>query len=100
MIFSYEKGVWHAKKSGKNVKDRLKQAKRRSNRKALKQAIANRPKPRESADAGMVFITKYGLRWGKDTRDNPVTKEMVKVLKKETTFGIGEKTSTDFWYYR
>ncbi len=28
-----------------------------------------------------MFITKYGQPWGKDTTDNPVTKETAKLLK-------------------
>jgi len=48
---------------------------------AIKTTIAERPTPKDNADTGLVFITKYGLRWNKDTRDNPVSKEFVKVLK-------------------
>jgi integrase len=47
---------------------------------ALKAAIAARPVPKDSADAGLVFITKYGARWTKETCDNPVTKETKKLL--------------------
>lgn len=48
---------------------------------ALKQAIAERPTPKDEAHAGLVFVTKYGLSWNKDTRDNPVSKEFAKLLK-------------------
>lgn len=47
---------------------------------ALKEAIANRPAAKESANDGLVFITKYGEPWPKETSDNPVTKEMRKLL--------------------
>src|SRR5262249_20967192 len=29
----------------------------------------------------LVFVTKYGDGWGKDTSDNPISKEMRKLLK-------------------
>jgi integrase len=48
---------------------------------ALREAITERPTPKKEADAGLVFVTKYGGRWAKDTRDNPVTKELAKLLK-------------------
>ena len=48
---------------------------------ALREAIAKRPTPRDKANDGLVFITRTGLRWGKDTGDNPISKETGKVLK-------------------
>jgi len=47
---------------------------------ALKEAIEQRPKPKDAAHVGLVFITKYGEPWAKETTDNPVTKEMKKLL--------------------
>lgn len=47
---------------------------------ALKAAIAKRPLPKDPADADLVFLTKYGQRWAKETRDNPVSKEIAKLL--------------------
>ena len=49
---------------------------------ALREAMASRPRHKDQADAGLVFITKRGLSWGKQTSDNPVTKETAKLLKK------------------
>ena len=49
---------------------------------ALREAMASRTKPRDKADAGLVFITKRGMPWGKETADNPVTKETAKLLKR------------------
>jgi integrase len=49
---------------------------------ALREAIAKRPAPKEEEAAGLVFITKYGVSWFKEDTDNPVSKEMTKVLKK------------------
>lgn len=48
--------------------------------KALKAAIHRRPTPKDPADETLVFITKRKQRWSKDTRDNPVSKEMAKLL--------------------
>jgi integrase len=47
---------------------------------ALREALADRPAPKDAADAGLVFITARGGRWHKATEDNPVSKEMRKLL--------------------
>ncbi len=49
--------------------------------KALLEVVEKRKAPKSNADAGLLFITKRGLRWSKDTQDNPITKETVKLLK-------------------
>jgi integrase len=48
---------------------------------AIREALARRPKPKNKAHDGLVFVTKYGQTWHKETADNPVTKETTKVLK-------------------
>jgi len=48
---------------------------------ALREAIAARPKPKEPEADGLAFVTRTGASWSKDTMDNPVAKEMAKVLK-------------------
>jgi len=48
---------------------------------ALREALAKRPHPKNEKHAGLFFVTKYGLSWGKETTDNPVTKETAKLLK-------------------
>jgi integrase len=48
---------------------------------ALREVLAKRHEPKKEEHAGLVFITKYGLSWGKDTTDNPVTKETAKLLR-------------------
>jgi integrase len=48
---------------------------------ALREALAGRPEPKDPADADLVFLTKYGKPWAKDTSDNPISKEMAKLLK-------------------
>jgi integrase len=47
---------------------------------ALREALDKRPAPKREADAEMVFITKYGTSWAKETCDNPVSKETAKLL--------------------
>ena len=49
---------------------------------ALRTALDKRPEPKSDAEAGLFFVTKYGLSWAKDTRDNPVTKETSKLLRR------------------
>jgi len=49
---------------------------------ALREAIAERPEPKEQGDAGRVFVTVRGSSWHKDTDDCPISKETVKLLKK------------------
>lgn len=48
---------------------------------ALEQAIAVRPEPKHEADVDNVFITKQGLSYHKDMPDNPISKEMAKLMK-------------------
>jgi integrase len=47
---------------------------------AIREALADRPKPKMDVHTDLVFITKYGLPWAKDTPDSPITKEMRKLL--------------------
>jgi integrase len=49
---------------------------------ALRAALAKRPQPKTEADAGLVFVTKYGDPWGKGVADSPITKETRKLLDK------------------
>ncbi len=49
--------------------------------KALKDAIAARPTPKDDVHAGLVFLTRCGEPWAKQTVDNPVSKETAKLLK-------------------
>jgi integrase len=48
---------------------------------ALRAVLAERPGAKDAAHNGLVFITKYGGTWGKDTSDNPIAKETAKLLK-------------------
>jgi integrase len=47
---------------------------------ALRLAIAERPQPKDAAHAGVLFITKYGQSWFKQTSDNPIANEFRKLL--------------------
>lgn len=49
--------------------------------KALQDVIERRKQPKDADDAGLMFITSHGFSWSKDTRDNPVTKETIKLLR-------------------
>lgn len=48
---------------------------------ALRVAIQQRTPPNDSANDDLVFITKYGQPWAKETSDDPVSKETRKLLK-------------------
>jgi integrase len=47
---------------------------------AIRQVLRTRPRPLNSADNGLLFITSHGGRWTKDG-DRPISKEMIKLLK-------------------
>jgi integrase len=47
---------------------------------AIKEALARRPQPKDAADAGLVFITKYGKAWARDNDPGTLTKESRKLL--------------------
>jgi integrase len=64
---------------------------------AIKEAIAERPMPKELAHAGLVFITKYGKPWFKETPDGPICKEMAKLLH---SLGINGRKGIGFYTLR
>jgi integrase len=55
---------------------------------ALKEYLAERPQPRNKENAARVFITNNGNTWEKTDDDNPISKEMAKLLKR---VGLHEK---------
>jgi integrase len=61
----------------------------------LRQALAVRPEPKDPADSGLVFVTTHGQRWAKDTRDNPLTKVMRRLLD-----GLGINGARNFYAFR
>jgi integrase len=48
---------------------------------ALREALAKRPAPKDEANAGLAFVTKYGLPWAKDSADQTLAKEFGKLLR-------------------
>ncbi len=64
---------------------------------ALREVLAKRKEPKDAEDAALVFVTKRGLSWAKDTRDNPVTKETAKLLK---ALGINGRKGLGFYTLR
>lgn len=57
--------------------------------KALKEAIAQRPNAKAKDHAGLVFLTKYGKAWAKDTPDNPLSAEFRKLLDRLKLYRSG-----------
>jgi integrase len=49
---------------------------------ALREVIAARPEPKDETLKDRVFITAKGGSWFKDTSDNPVSKEMAKLMRR------------------
>ena len=47
---------------------------------AIKAFMEKRPEPKDEGAAGLLFITKRGLKWAKDVQDNPISKEMKKLM--------------------
>jgi integrase len=64
---------------------------------ALREVLERRPEPRDEADADLVFLTKFGTSWNKDTNDSPVSKEMTKLMKR---LGIAGKKGRNFYALR
>src|SRR5262249_46826625 len=64
---------------------------------ALREVLAKRPEPKKEEDAELVFITKYGFGWAKDTSTNPVSQETAKLLKK---LGINGRKGLGFYTLR
>jgi integrase len=48
---------------------------------AVRGALAVRREPAAKQDAGLLFITKYGESWFKDSRANPLSREFSKLAK-------------------
>jgi integrase len=48
---------------------------------ALRDVLGERPEPKEAEHAGLFFITSHRGSWGKETSDNPVSKETAKLLR-------------------
>ncbi len=64
---------------------------------ALKAALTRRPEPKHSADAGLVFITRFGQAWYTDTSESPISYEFGKLLRK---LGINGRKGLGFYTLR
>jgi integrase len=64
---------------------------------AIQESLTRRPEPKDPTHASLVFITKYGVPWCKDTPDGPICKEVAKLLK---TIGISGRMGTGFYTLR
>jgi integrase len=64
---------------------------------ALRAAVAARPEPSDPADAGLVFLTRYGLPWGKDISDSPISRETARLLRR---LGINGRKRLGFYTLR
>jgi integrase len=49
---------------------------------ALRDALAERPEPKDAEAIGLCFVTKYGGSWAKETEGGPVAKETKKLLSR------------------
>jgi integrase len=64
---------------------------------AIKEASGQRPKPKQDEHGGLVFITKYGLPWAKDSADQTLAKEFGKLLR---ALGINGRKGLGFYTLR
>ncbi|HZZ77891.1 MAG TPA: hypothetical protein VFE62_05210 [Gemmataceae bacterium] len=62
---------------------------------ALKASLAERPTPKDRADADKVFITKYGNAWSDGGISGAVTLEMSKLLKRPRCPACGKINAAD-----
>jgi integrase len=62
---------------------------------AIRDALDARPEPKDAADTGVLFITKYGLPWAKTDNAGPITQEMRKLLNR-----LGIKGHRNFYTLR
>jgi integrase len=63
----------------------------------LKDALAARPDPKKAEHAELVFVTRYGDSWHKDTPDGPISREMGKLLRR---LGINGPKGVGFYTLR
>jgi integrase len=65
--------------------------------KALRDVLPARPEPKKAEHAGLVFVTRCGDNWAKETAENPVTNLMAKWFKK---LGINGRKGLEFYTLR
>jgi integrase len=64
---------------------------------AIREASANRTAPKSNDHAGVAFLTRHGLPWGKVGLDNPISKETAKLIRK---LGINGRKGLGFYTLR
>jgi integrase len=64
---------------------------------AIRDALAHRPRHKSPDHADLVFITRYGWPWAKETSNNPVGIETGKLLK---SLGINGRAGLGFYTLR
>jgi integrase len=64
---------------------------------ALREAIADRPDPKDARDDKLVFLTQTGRPWSKEVRDSPLTCVMGKLLKR---LGLNGRSGLNFYTLR
>jgi integrase len=64
---------------------------------ALKDALATCPRPKQAEHAELVFVTRCGDSWHKDTPDGPISREMGKLLRR---LGINGRKGLGFYTMR
>jgi integrase len=64
---------------------------------ALRDVLARRPNPRHEQDAGLVFLTRCGASWAKDSCTSPLVLETRKLLKR---LGINGRKGLGFYTLR
>jgi integrase len=62
---------------------------------ALRVAIAERPTPKNDADADLLFVSRLGNRWAKDTSASPITAEFCKLLNRPRCPKCGKIEAAD-----
>jgi integrase len=64
---------------------------------AIREAFSVRPEPKKAEHSGLVFLTRCGDCWRKDTPDGPVSREMGKLLN---ALGINGRKGLGFYTLR
>jgi integrase len=64
---------------------------------ALREALEGRTDPKNPAHAGLVFLTRHGLPWARESNDGPITKEFTKLLRR---LGINGRHRLGFYTLR
>jgi integrase len=64
---------------------------------AVREALANRPTPKNPTDDGLVFITRFGQSWHTDTTESPISYQFGKLLRR---LGINGRGGLGFYTLR